>query len=354
MKRPLVAVVSCYTIGLLLGGAFQPPLTALLIVAFVVLVLALALEKFRPFLIWPLLALAGWINLASRIAIVSPDDLRTLIGNDAAIVTVQGTLTETPHLKIAGRDEQETEHSLAKVRVAEIRRDEIWQPAFGTIIVSTPNPLPETFFAGQPVEISGVIARPPPPLADGLFDYRYYLETRGIFYELKTDSTNDWKLLEPHFSKPPLTDRFLNWSKHTLAFGLPVEDKPLHLLWAMTLGCRFRITSKPSCERRAAEATGAKENSGHLHAHFRRGDNYCTTGQVDFANNGRAKIQLRRLVKLTETRCACGIGNFFTSTVTLSGLNSDKIISQISAASFSISFQLFPSPNFKSRWETVK
>jgi hypothetical protein len=207
MKRPLVAVVSCYTIGLLLGGAFQPPLTALLIVAFVVLVLALALEKFRPFLIWPLLALAGWINLASRIAIVSPDDLRTLIGNDAAIVTVQGTLTETPHLKIAGRDEQETEHSLAKVRVAEIRRDEIWQPAFGTIIVSTPNPLPETFFAGQPVEISGVIARPPPPLADGLFDDRDYLQTRGIYYQLKTESTNDWHLLRPPILlQPPLTD----------------------------------------------------------------------------------------------------------------------------------------------------
>jgi hypothetical protein len=88
MKRPLVAVVSCYTIGLLLGEAFQPPLTALFTLSFCVLVLVLVLKKLRPFLIWPLLALAGWANLANRTAIVSPDDLRALIGNDAAIVSM--------------------------------------------------------------------------------------------------------------------------------------------------------------------------------------------------------------------------------------------------------------------------
>ncbi len=80
MKRPLVAVVSSYTIGLLLGEAFQPPLAVLFVLSFFVLVLVLVLEKLRPLLIWPLLALAGWTNLASRTAVVSPNDLRTLIG----------------------------------------------------------------------------------------------------------------------------------------------------------------------------------------------------------------------------------------------------------------------------------
>jgi ComEC/Rec2-related protein len=242
MKRPLVAVVSCYAIGLLSGEAFQPPLTALFATAFVLLVLVLVLEKFRPFLIWPLLALAGWTNIASRTAVVSPNDLRALIGNDAAIVTVRGALIETPHVKIVERNGQETEHSLAKVRVAGLRSGEIWQLASGSIIVTTPNPLAEKFFAGQPVEITGVIARPPPPLADGLFDYRDYLQTRGIYYQLKTESTNDWQLRAPISSTPPLTDRFLNWSKRTLALGLPAEDEPLRLLWAMTLGWRTAFT----------------------------------------------------------------------------------------------------------------
>jgi competence protein ComEC len=254
MKRPLVAVVSCYAIGLLLAEVFQPPLVALFAASFLVLVLAcraeasarrrvLVLEKLRPFLIWPLLALVGWTNLASRTAIVSPNDLRALLGDTNAIVTVRGTLIETPHLRITERDDRQTERSVAQVQVAALRRNADWQPAAGSIVVTTPGALAGVFFAGQPVEISGIIGQPPPPLAEGLFDYRDYLRTRGIYYQLRTDSTNDWQLGAAPLLKPPLTDRFLNWSRRTLALGLPVEDEPLRLLWAMTLGWRTALTA---------------------------------------------------------------------------------------------------------------
>jgi ComEC/Rec2-related protein len=253
MKRPLSAVVSCYVIGLLLAQIFQPPLVALFGIAFVVLVLAcraeasarrrvLVLEKLRPLLIWPLLVLVGWTNLVSRTAIISPNDLRTLLGNNAALATVRGKLTETPHLKITERNGGQTEHMLAQVQVTELRYDENWRPALGKIIITTPGVLASNFFTGQAVEISGVMAPPPAPLADGLFDYRDYLQTRGIFYELKTSSTNDWQLRAPILLKPPLTDRFLSWSQKTLALGLPVEDEPLRLIWAMTLGWRTAFT----------------------------------------------------------------------------------------------------------------
>jgi ComEC/Rec2-related protein len=242
MKRPLVAVVSCCVAGLLLATFYQPPLAALFAASFLVLVLVLILEKLRPWLIWPLLALVGWTNLASRTALLSPNDLRALLGNDAAITTVRGSLVETPHIKVIERDDQETEHSLAQVRVTGLLRGENWQPADGEIVVTTPGTLPANFFAGQPVEISGVIARSQPPLAEGLFDYRDYLQTRGIFYQLKTGSTNDWQLGASSLTRPPLTDRFLTWSRRTLALGLPVEDEPLRLLWAMTLGWRTAFT----------------------------------------------------------------------------------------------------------------
>jgi ComEC/Rec2-related protein len=241
MKRPLVAVASCYVAGLLIGKIFQPPPAALLTVSFI-LVLILVLKKFRRFLMWPLLALAGWTNLVLHTAVISPNDLRSLVGNADAIVTVRGTLAESPHLKIAERDGEPTEHSLVQVRAGDLRFGENWQPAFGTIVVTTPTALPENFFAGQAVEVSGVITRPPPPPAEGLFDYRDYLQTRGIYYELKTGSTNDWQLRGSILDTPPQTGRFLNWSRRTLALGLPVEDEPLHLLWAMTLGWRTAFT----------------------------------------------------------------------------------------------------------------
>src|SRR5208283_3387081 len=197
MKRPFVAVVSCYAIGLLLAGMFRPPLVALYGIALVVLVLAcraeasarrrvLVLEKIRPLLLWLLVALAGWTNLASRTAIVSPNDLRALLGDTSAIVTVRGILIETPHLRITERDGQQTERSVAQVQVTALHHDANWQPADGSIIVTTPDTLAASFFTGQPVEVTGVISRPAALLAEGLFDYRDYLQTRGIFYQLKT------------------------------------------------------------------------------------------------------------------------------------------------------------------------
>ena len=118
MKRPLVAVVSCYVAGLLLAEIFQPPLAALFAASFLVLVLVLVLEKFRPLLIWPLLALAGWTNLAFHTAVISPNDLRDLdrqrsrhrhrarnFGRNAAPQNCPNATTRKP------------EHSLAQVRV---------------------------------------------------------------------------------------------------------------------------------------------------------------------------------------------------------------------------------------------
>ncbi len=242
MKRPLVAVVFAYAAGLLLAQLFQPPLAALFGAAFFVLVLVLVLEKLRPFLLWPLLALTGWINFTIHTAALAPDDLRRVLNQPAAIVSVRGTLAETPRLKISERDDHEIWRSVARVRVAEIRREENFNPATGEILVTTPSPLDANFFAGQNVEISGVITPPDPPLAEGLFDFRDYLATRGIFYQLKTDSTNDWQLRAPILISPPLTDRFLTSSQRTLALGLPNEDGPLRLLWAMTLGWRTAFT----------------------------------------------------------------------------------------------------------------
>jgi Domain of unknown function (DUF4131)/Competence protein len=242
MKRPLGIAVAFYAAGLLLAAVFQPAVAALFLISFVILVLAFVLEKFRPVLICVLLALAGWTNLTLHTAINSPNDLRNMVGSETEIATVRGILIQTPQLKISDHDGEPTEHSLALVRVVEIHRDENWHSVLGEIIVSTPGQLAPNFFAGQTVEISGVIARPPPPLAEGLFDDRDYLQTRGIFYEFKTSSTNDWQLRGPILLKPPLTDRFLNWAKRTLAFGLPVQDEPLRLLWAMTLGWRTAFT----------------------------------------------------------------------------------------------------------------
>jgi hypothetical protein len=141
MKRPPGIAVAFYAAGLLLAGVFQPPVAAPFVISFLVLAGALVFKKLRPVLICLLLTLASWTSLIIHTAVISPDDLRTTAGNETEIVTVRGLLLQTPQLKIFSRDGESAPHSQARVRVAGIRRDENWRPAFGEINVTTPAPL---------------------------------------------------------------------------------------------------------------------------------------------------------------------------------------------------------------------
>jgi len=74
--------------------------------------------------------------------------------------------------------------------------------------VTTPGAPGRNFFAGRPVEISRRHRATASAPGRRTFDYRDYLQTRGIFYQLKTGSTNDWLPGAVPLVKPPLTDRF--------------------------------------------------------------------------------------------------------------------------------------------------
>lgn len=244
MKRPLVPVALCYAAGLLLAEAFQPALFILFSVAFILLALCFVWSRARPWLLWPLLAAVGWTNLVSRTTVVSPQDLRKVMGDSTEIVTVRGKLVETPELRLFVQDEQESYRTLAQVDVASLERGNDWQPAIGRITVTTIGELPGSFFSGQSVEINGVLTPPRTPIAPGLFDYRAYLARQGIHYQLKASSISDWHATEPVLATPAFSDRFLVWAKRTLARGLPAEDEALRLMWAMTLGCKTALTGE--------------------------------------------------------------------------------------------------------------
>src|SRR5262245_42711897 len=101
------------------------------------------------------------------------------------------------------------------------------------------------FFAGQTLEITGVIRLPKTAAAEGMFDYRAYLTEQGIYYQLQAASENDWQVVNSPARKP-LSDRFREWGKKALALGLPVEDESLRLEWALTLGWKTALTEEVS------------------------------------------------------------------------------------------------------------
>jgi ComEC/Rec2-related protein len=238
MKQPLGIGALLYLAGLLIAEFYQPPLVYLFGISVAVAITATLASRTRRYLIGPLLILTAWTNLTSRTAIVSPNDLRTVLDGSYEDVIVRGVLCGTPEERTSIRDERLVRRTMAHVQVTELRRSGEWQPVSGQIVVSTPGTLAADFFAGQHVEISGILSFPPLPVAEGLFDYRDYLRRQGIYFELRSLSSDEWHLVEPRATRRPLSDRFLEWAKSTLARGLPEEDESLRLLWAMTLGWR--------------------------------------------------------------------------------------------------------------------
>ncbi|HEU6448430.1 MAG TPA: ComEC/Rec2 family competence protein [Verrucomicrobiae bacterium] len=248
MKQPFVPIVLLYAVGLLTGNYLSLSVVLLFAVSTAFLALAFFSGKARPFLLGALLMLAGWLNIELHTRIISPDDLRTIVQNGAGIVTVRGTLAETPDARIFLRGNDEVLRSVATVRLANLRfyGKNDFEPVAGTVVVTTPGVLPKIFFRGQSVEITGVIAPPDLPKAEGVFDYRDYLKKLAIFYQMETGSTNDWRLGPNPSAKIPFSDRFIAWATKTLTRGLDVSDESTQLLLAMTLGQKTALTDEVS------------------------------------------------------------------------------------------------------------
>lgn len=246
MKRPLVPVALLFVGGILMAGFISLPPPLLLAGSLGVAAVALAWPRARLAALVALIFLAGWTNQGLRTAILSPHDLRRILGEQPEIVTIRGTLREAPVQRVIERNEEESWRTLARIDVTALRANrKAWQPAAGLLAVSTKGTLSTNIFAGQTVEITGVVAPPKIAAAEGTFDYRAYLKEQGIYFHLQAESESDWQVAWSP-PAPPLADRFRAWAQQALALGLPVEDESARLEWALTLGWKTALTEEVS------------------------------------------------------------------------------------------------------------
>jgi competence protein ComEC len=244
MKRPLVPVALLYVGGILVSCVIPVPSLLLLAGSLSLVVLTLAWPRARLVGLGMLIVLTGWTNHALRTAILSPHDLRRILGEQPEIVTLRGMLRETPTQRVHERNQEETWRTMARIDVTALRRKhQRWRPAAGRVAVTTQGILSTNFFAGQEVEITGVGGPPGVAVAEGMFDYRAYLKQQGIYFQVQAASEQDWRVIAPP-SKPPLADRFRDWARQALALGLPGEDESLRLEWALTLGWKTALTEE--------------------------------------------------------------------------------------------------------------
>jgi competence protein ComEC len=200
-------------------------------------------ERGRIYLLTLLLVLSGWTGMIYHTAIISPDDLRDVAGNQPVQASVRGILQASPIPRIFERQNHELWHSSAVIDVQQIRLTNGWQPAFGKIIAFTPGILSSEFFGGQVVEVYGILDTPPGPLADGLFNSREFYQHNGIYFRLRTQSTTAWAIApEGQLRSLPLAERFSIWARKTLALGLGHEDASLRLIWTLALDWKAPLT----------------------------------------------------------------------------------------------------------------
>ena len=246
MKYPAVTVSLWYVAGILLAWQLAFPLFLLFGICFFLIIAALAQEKRRPYLLALLLLFAGWTNFTSRMAILSPDDLRLMTNDSSEWIVLRGVLVETPWERIQEFNNRSRIRTIATLDVEALSRKDKWFSTSGRVIVSTAGSLPDIYFHGKRVEIRGVLRPPAGPMAEGLFDYAQYLKWTGIYHQLMVESVEDWSLLEGGASRMPLEDRFCNWAKEVLGRDIPDEDVSLRLVWAMALGWKTALTQSVS------------------------------------------------------------------------------------------------------------
>src|SRR5579864_6675247 len=116
MKRPLLSVTLLYAGGILAAEWLQLPLTPLLASAMLLAIAAVFWRRLRGVLLWPLILLAGLANSEIHTAVLSPVDLRTLVGREPRLAVLRGKLIETPSLRVYQQDKQPSWRTLARVQ----------------------------------------------------------------------------------------------------------------------------------------------------------------------------------------------------------------------------------------------
>lgn len=248
MKRPLLPVAIVYLGGLLTALIVSVPVSLLFCGTAAFSIASLFVSRFRSILLGLAVFVGGWLNLAVRTAVLSPHDLRSVLGGSIELVAIRGELCRTPVQRAYEQDGRMILRSVAEMEVEEIRIRSITQRASGRVRIATPGILESEFSGGKRAEVYGVLGRPKLPVAIGMFNYREYLRKRGIYYLLTAEGANDWHLIDENdgATAPPISDRFVAWARSNLSKGLVEEDEALRLLWAMVLGWRTALTEEVS------------------------------------------------------------------------------------------------------------
>lgn len=191
MSRPLMAALAAYISGIVIGSLFRLPF--LLLAGFAVTMIILGV--YSRYFSWRKSALYFLLALMALGAFMYQWQEHRNRGNisflDGKEVIVRGTITEEPDIRI------NAVNYVVKVEEAEIleylTENTVYRECNGKILVTVKGKS-QPYFYGDRVEIKGVPELPEEPGNVGEFNYKKYLQVRGIQLVVKSwGGTGIWK-----------------------------------------------------------------------------------------------------------------------------------------------------------------
>jgi competence protein ComEC len=249
MKRPLAGLAVAYASGIWIGSLVAWPLTALFLAAVAGLIGFLVLRRTRlglPVLLATVFV-SGTLGYRHATTISSPIDITRLIDARDQNVELQGVIvTDTGH-RATPATETDTERLRFALKLRAVRRTGEWQPARGRILifVSDANEVKPLHY-GDHIAFSAVLRAPQPMRNPGAFDWRAWLEQRGINFTATVRKT-DWLDVVAHNEGNPVIGLSLQLSEYlerALRFGLEDEPKLAGALAGMVIGDRSEIPTE--------------------------------------------------------------------------------------------------------------
>lgn len=240
MKWPLARALVWLVAGIVAGDALGVHWVALVVLLAGLAGAFLWRRHARAIVVATLLCMVGWGNLLMRTEVMSPQDLRAVLVEVPAIVTLEGTLAEAPRERRV-----ETKRGLrvsfsSVLEVERVQLEEGWHEVSGRVYVRTSGAPPTELYRTRRVQVTGHIDTPDPAMNPEALDFQAYLARQGIYFQLQTLGVKDWHWEEAD-SRPPWPDRFRAWAMGKIQGSLPPGDGNVMLLHAMCLGWKVGL-----------------------------------------------------------------------------------------------------------------
>src|SRR5690242_2321897 len=97
--------------GTLIADRVILPITPLVFCGLTLAGIGLSRSRARPICLPTLVFIAGAVNLTFHTAVLSPKDLRSILGIEPQLATIRGVLLETPIVRIYDQERQPFWHT---------------------------------------------------------------------------------------------------------------------------------------------------------------------------------------------------------------------------------------------------